>query len=455
MAGGKAGRVAPHAWIVGVSLGVPIIDLDVAPSGPEREPPSLRRRLTPPRWVLVVAVLLLALAALGPAAPPGRQISHLLSAGGQPAAAFVLSNDSLFTASFGNSPNSESAIRRWSLPDGALRWAAAVPQNVQNLEYDGTAHVLMGRSGAAPQVIFLDADTGAVLWHDASPNTTVVTLVDGHALIRTDLGEHEWTVRLVDARTGRQVWSRVIDGTGYFGVDDEYGRTPTRLITVGALGHAVVLRYADGSVLAEGDLQVEIPQQLDGAVGADYAAISTAGDTIYVSRRESGATTLTAWSIASLTRRWQATGGPAGALVSDCGPVLCLGDDGLLSALDPADGRVLWQREQLAFAYAFDEKSLLAYDLSPDQRATLLEPETGAVLLALGSVVDLRGVLLRADVARLGRTWVQVLGGDGALHVVGGLDTAVPFGCESQGPYLACPTTSGPTQVWRLPAHLS
>ena len=437
-----------------MSLGVPIIDLDVRPSGPEREPPSLRLRLTPPRWALAVSVVLLALATLGTAASPGRRISHLLSAGGQPAAAFVLSNDSLFTASFGGNPNSESAVRRWGLPDGALRWAAAVPQNVQNLEYDGVAHVLMGRSGAEPQVIFLDADTGAVLWRDTSPNTTVVTLADGKALIRTDIGEHAWTVRLVDARTGRQVWSRVIDGTGFFDIDDQYGRPPTRLITVGAGGHAVVPRYADGLVLAEGDLQVEIPMQLDNAFGADYAAISTAGDTMYVSRRESGATTLTAWSIGSLTRRWQVAGGPAGFVV-DCGSVLCLADNGLVSALDPADGRVLWQREQLAFAYAFDDRSLLAYDQSPDPRAMLLEPGTGAVLLHLGSVVDLRGVLLRADLVRLGRTWVQVPGGDGGLHVVGELDTAAPFGCESQGSYLACPTTAGPTQVWLIPAHLT
>jgi hypothetical protein len=212
-----------------------------------------------------------------------------------------------------------------------------------------------------------------------------------------------------------------------------------------------VLRYADGSVLAEGDLGVDFPAQTNNAFGADYIGVGTVGDALYVSRRDRGATTLTAWSIGSLTRRWQIADGPAGYVV-DCGPVICVADDGEVSALDPADGRVLWQRRGLGVAFRFDEKSLLAYDEFESPRAMLLDPRTGAVRVRLGSVVQLGSVLLRADSVRLGRTWVEVAGDDGMPHVVGALDTAVAARCAFRAPYLVCPTGTGSTQVWRIPA---
>jgi outer membrane protein assembly factor BamB len=437
-----------------VAAGVPLIDLDVASPRVERAPLSLRRRLTPPRPALVVAVVLAALVALGAAEPPGRSIRRLLSAGGQPAAAFELSQDALFTASFGNSPNSESGVRRFDLPDGRLRWAVALPQNVQNLVYDDASHVLMGRSGAEPKVSFLDADTGEVLWHDESPNTIVVSLAGGEVLMQTDVSADERALRLLDARTGRQVWSRVVDSTAYLGPSDLRDRAPTRLIAVDTAGKVVVLNYADGAVLARGDLHVTVPVQLDNSFGADYVGVSTVGDTLYLSRRERGVTTLAAWSIGSLTRLWQVTGGPAGFL-DDCGSVLCVADNGVLSALDPADGRMLWQQTGLGMAYRHDARSLLAFDLSETPEAALLDPATGAVMRRFGRVVDLRDVLLRSDRTRLGRTWVEAAGGDGALHVVGALDTAAPYGCELSGPYLACPTSAGPTQVWQIPLHVT
>jgi outer membrane protein assembly factor BamB len=436
-------------------LAVPIIDLDTPPpAGVERAPLPLPRRLIPPRPARVLVVVLLTLAGLGAAAPSGRGIRHLLSAGGQPASAFVLSDDALFTASFGNSPNSDSAVRRWDLPGGALRWSIVLPQNVQNLVYDNASNVLMGRSGNEPMVVFLDAGTGAVLWRDQSPNTSVVNLFGGQALIQTAIADRLRELRLVDARTGRPVWSRELDATGYLDAGDQPGTRPTRIIAVDQAGHTIVLRYADGSVLAEGDLGVNFPVQLDSAFGADFAGVSAVGDVLYVSRRESGASTLTAWSIDSLIRRWQTAGGPVGWVV-DCGVVLCMAEDGLVSALDPAGGRVLWQSSGLGFAYRYDDRTLLAYDQSDNPRSVLLDPRTGSVLARLGSVVQLREVLLRTDSVRIGRTWVQAYGGDGALHAVGALDTVAPFGCELRGPYLACPTTAGPTQVWWLPSHLT
>ena len=433
-----------------VASGVPIIDLDLTPPGAERAPLSWRRRLTPARPVLITAVVLLTLALLGGAASGGRMLSHVLSADPQPAAAFVLSDDSLFTASFG-----DPAIRRWRLADGELSWTAKLPQTAQDLVYDEASRVLMARSGIDPNVSFLDADTGAVLWHNESPDIAVVTMGGARVLLQTNVAESRRALRLVDARTGRPVWSRVVDSTGYFDPGDYLpGRAPARLIAVDTAGHAVVLQYSDGSVLAEGDLDVDFPAQTNNAFGADYATIATVGDILYVSRRDRGVSTLTAWSIDSVTRRWQVTGGPAGYVV-DCGPVICVAEDGLVSALDPADGRVLWQRRGLGIAFRYDDRSLLAYDESENPEAMLLDPRTGAVRLRLGRVVQLGDALLRADSVRIGRNWVEVADDDGVLHVVGALDTAVASRCASRGQYLACATSTGATQVWRIPFHLT
>ena len=422
-----------------------IIDLDLTPPAAGHH----RRRFTFAGPVLVVAVVLAALLTLGAAASPRRGITHLLSAGGQPAAAFVLSDDALFTASFGNNPNSESAVRRWNLPGGALGWAVALPQNVQNLVYDQASGVLMARSANEPKVTFLDGATGQVLWHDESPNSVVRSLTGGRVLMATDLEEQRCTLRLLDARSGSELWRRTVDNA-YLGDDERIGAPPTRLVAADAAGHAVVLNLADGAEVARGDLQVEIVPHLDNTLGWGDVGLSVVGDTLYVSRRDQGADTLAAWSLATLRLRWRSTVGATGNVL-DCGPALCVAEQEAVAAVDRRDGRMLWRRSGLVLASVYDDRSLIGYEGTYEPQALLLDPATGAVRQRLGGSIDLGGVLLRVDTVRLGRTWVEVTAADGALHVVGVLETAASFGCELHRPYLACPTTVGPTQVWRIP----
>ena len=92
--------------------GVPIIDLDSAAPSADGEAHPFHLRLRPPRPVLSLAVILLLLNTLGTATTPARWLTHVMSAGGTAAAAFVLGADSLYTASFGNNPNSESGGTR-------------------------------------------------------------------------------------------------------------------------------------------------------------------------------------------------------------------------------------------------------------------------------------------------------------------------------------------------------
>lgn len=82
---------------------------------------------------------------------------------------------------------------------------------------------------------------------------------------------------------------------------------------------------------------------------------------------------------------------------------------------------------------------------------SLLDPATGQVRQRLGTVVPVGRLLLHSDTELPGQAWVNVLQPGGAMRTLGRVDTAVPFGCEADARYLACPTTDGPTKVWRLP----
>jgi len=434
-----------------MSAGVPIIDLDVLPPRSRTEPRSLRLRLAAARPVLVAGVIVLALAVLGAAVPPSHRMTRVLSAGGTASAAFVLGPDSLYTAQFGNDPNSSSSVRAFSLLDGSLRWAVGVPQNVQNLVLDPRAHVLMGRSGVDPRMIFLDADSGDELWHSADANTSVVGMANGGVLIRTDLSQTETRLRLADARTGRQVWSRTVDPTAELGPDDLYGDSPSRIVVVATTGELTVLNYADGAVLSQGNLRVNLPADNDPYFPGDFVAVSTVGDHVYVSRRADGRATLTAYTTVPFGRQWQVVGGPVGQ-VHECATVLCVADTRFVSAVDPATGATRWSEPNWSTAFGYDATHLFAYDQQEKPGSALLDASTGKLVRRLGQTIFVGGLLLRSDDRFRARVWVaQTDPSDGRTHIVGSLDSEAPYGCEARGGYLACPTAAGPTGVWRMP----
>jgi hypothetical protein len=432
-------------------MGVPIIDLDVAPPRIDAKPRSLRSRLAVLRPFLLLGALGLALT-LGAAAPPANRMAQVLSAEGTAAAAFVLGPDALYTAQYGNNPNSESAVRGYDLATGALRWAAAVPQNVQNLEIDPRSRVLMARSGTEPKITFLDAGSGEALWRIEAPNTSVVRLAGGAVLMRTDLTEARTSLRLADARTGRQIWARTVDPAAELGPDDLHGEAPSRIVAIAATGEVTVLRWTDGAVLSEGNLLVRLPVEADYNSGvSDFTGVSTVGDRIYVSRRDNGRASMTAFSTVPLVQLWRAGGGPVGS-VFDCAAVLCVADTRFVSGVDPADGAVRWTAPEFSSAERYDASYLFAYDQQENPQSAVLDAATGKVLHRLGQTVRVADLLLRSDTVIPGRAWVAVVDpADGATHTVGSVNTGAPFGCDVRGAYLACPTTPGPTVVWRVP----
>jgi outer membrane protein assembly factor BamB len=437
--------------LMGMAAGVPMIDLDRAlPPVPAARRP-LRLRLAAARPIVTLAVLALTLACLTASASRSARLTPVLRAGGHAASAFVLGPDALYLSQFGPNPNTEAVMHAYRLTDGVEMWSGGVSQNVQNLVVDASAHVLMGRSGQDPQVIFLDANSGDELWRNFEPNSSVVTMTDGAVLIRTDLSADASALRLVDARTGRLIWRRTVPFIAQLGPDDLYERSAVdRIVTVGAGGRTTVLRWADGAVLSAGDLDVRLSGQQDPAA-LDFTVVSLVGERIYVAGRYGGRPTLTAYSTSPTARLWRIDIRIPGA-VHDCGRVLCLTDEERLTGLDPASGRQLWIDPELGFAYRWDARTLFAYGREESPHGVLLDPASGQIRRRFGPVLEMGHLLLRQDVNDAGVTWVDELDPAGwAARTVGWLDTEVPFGCSVLGRYLACPTTAGPTGVWRAP----
>jgi outer membrane protein assembly factor BamB len=443
-----------------VSAGVPIIDLDVAPQRPEGGRRG-RPRIATVRGLPTLVVALLALAVLGPAAPPRPGMQLVLSAGGTTAEAFTLGAGALYTASYGPfNPASESGVRRYDLATGALQWAAPLPQNVQSLEIEERTGVLMARSGGDPRISFLDAANGSVLWRLERADTSVVTLTGRGPLVVTNLpGATElW---LADARTGGTVWSRTLEAQVTFGPDDLWSGRPRWVVATGLAGTVVVLDIATGAELSRGDLGG--PLRRADTLGGDSAAAGTVGaDRLVVRRRLAGRDSLTAYSLVPFARLWSRDAGSDGAPV-DCGPVWCLfrqdgdalTDDGTagagVEAIDPATGRLRWRAAGYAFAAGLDGL-VVAGDTQEDPEISLLDPATGVLVRRLGRVIRVGDLLLHADTRAVGSAWVGRLeAAGGSWRVLGRVDSATPYGCEHRGRHLACPTTAGPTRVWRLP----
>jgi outer membrane protein assembly factor BamB len=426
---------------------VPLIDLDAFPRA-DADAAASRPRLSVPRPLLVLALLVAVLLTQAAAGPPARTMRPILAAGGTAAAAFTLGPDALYTAAFGPNPNSESGVRRYALPGGEQLWATSLPQNVQNLTLDGG--VLLARSGAAPEMTFLDAADGKVLWRLEEPNASVVTLTGGRALLRLDEGNRT-ELRMTSARTGETVWSRVIEEVGQILNDDLYSADPDRIVALGADGHVTTLQFADGSVLGEGELSVRLPVESDGTFQGDFVGVTVTGDQLYMSRRDQGQASLTAYRLPELTRRWRTTDGPTG-FVHDCGPVLCISDTRWVSGLDPSDGAVRWSDPAWSNAFQQGNGTLLAFDQQEVPESAILDARTGQVRRRLGRTYSVGGLELRTDTRIPGRTWVAAVDPlDGTVHTVGSMETEAPYGCTANGRYLACPTTAGPTTVWRIP----
>lgn len=417
--------------------GVPLIDLDRAPS------PAVAAAALPRSRSFLVVALVAALLTLGGAAASEPGLTPVLTT--EPGVtAFQLGGGSLFTAKSGE-------VRGYDLAGGSPRWTRAFRQDVQTLDYDAGARVLLAVSGNEPRLTALDADSGRTLWSEQASDTLLIGVANGAVLTRVDSATGPTRLRSVDARTGRLIWDRAVNFNGYLGPDELFtAGGSARIVLVDPGGAVTVLRSADGAVLAQGDLGVRFAPAVNQSLPSGVVNVSLVGDRLYVARSDRGRASLAAYSMEPIARLWEVDDAPIGTVV-DCGSMLCVTGTRSVTAVDPADGAVRWAQSSYGIAFRYDAHSDFAYDNQEDPEAALLDAATGRVLRELGHSRQLGQVVLRADPAAPARTWVSAPEpGTGVLRTLGGLDGVASFRCVAADSYLVCPTTAGGTGVWRI-----
>src|SRR3954452_1464211 len=310
-----------------MAAGVPLIDLDRTPPPAVTAPERPRTRLFPLLAALVAALLTLSGAV---AVSPG--LTPVLTA--DPGiVAFELGTGLFFTADI-------RAVRGYDLPGGAARWTHTFTRDVRDLRYDDDAHVLLVFFGGDPGPTALDAGSGRALWADGSPDTLMIAASGGGVLNRVDPADGPTRLLLRDARTGRPIWTRSAGSNGYRGPDQLLVAGSSRIVAVDPDGTVTVLRFADGALLARGELGPPFERDAEGRVASGFPNVDLVGDRLYVSRRSGARSSLAAFSLQPVVRLWQRAGGPVGT-VADCGVVLCVAGAGSVSGVDPAGGAVL------------------------------------------------------------------------------------------------------------------
>jgi outer membrane protein assembly factor BamB len=399
----------------------------------------------------VVAVL--AVLALGGSAATGPPHLQTVLVTDELTGAFAISPSALFASTY---IEGRTWVRRHSLADKSVQWSTRLPQSVGTIELFEGARVLIVTSPESAQTSVLDSDTGAVLWRRTSGATAVFTVTDDSALVTSAVaGRDHVVLQRVGLRTGDPLWSRDVDAAGFLAAGDPAFGDPSRIVTVDRHGRGAILNFADGTVRATADLGV-VPDTGRYVGNGDIATFVTFGDRLYLTRREGGAASLTAYRLTDLQQVWRSTATPFG-WPTGCGEYLCVSTATGMTALNADTGEARWSSTH--WRLGFDSRTLgiagpprlVVTDARHTAQRALLDPGSGRVLSSLGNSEQVGALVLRLDSEQIGRTWIQLIGAGNEVRTVGSLDGMFLERCVAAGSHLACADRNGRANVWRTP----
>ncbi|WP_229071299.1 PQQ-binding-like beta-propeller repeat protein [Actinoplanes sp. DH11] len=424
--------------------------------GTEFGPRTLRR-------LVVAAVVLLCAFGLGAAAPPGAHpplVRDLWSAPMTAQDTMTLRSDGLFV--FRNSGTGEVELTAYEPASGAVRWVREYSGNV-NWMYQGEEAGLLlipgdekyadiefedgsnGQIGYGGSTTAIDVWTGRQLWK-MTGEVQAVAAASVLLAERDSAGDYV-SVRLVDARTGAQIWRHPAGRALHVIVKNE-GPAPALIVMARADGRIAVLRWSDGVLLRDRRLPWSAP---DPQAGVD-TYLSTAGDLLLVSRNNPGRTLLTAYRTATLDKVWEIET-YAYPYVQDCGPVLCLVDSSALQGLDPRTGRPVWTRPGDSGGATVAGEHLITSDGTEPPAQRLVDPATGAQIGSGGTGWPLRQEPYAGSLILLHRVYgKEMRDAVDHLNLTTGEVTRVGLlaapaermegsQCDSAGPHLVCQRT--------------
>lgn len=375
-----------------------VIDLgEVGRRPPEPGPPAGRRfGRRPARPWLAALLVVVVLATVGAAAPPGLPEPVRIGSGFD--AQSLIAGDLLFvaedsggdieqgSAAAGSGDAGARTIAAYRLPRGELRWRVPVPQHgdgrpgrrliglqrVDDLLLIGS----FDRAGA-PDTTAVDIADGSVRW--SADGFSVGAVADDAMALWTprsaiDPRTGEWvssgvTLRVVEAGSGRTRWTTTTPAQAelHYRLD---GDLLTDVVEVELGGRVRVRDARTGQVRA------------DGTTGRP----TEPGPTWVVADLLVSMTDDALWSVdlATLTPRWSVPVPPAGGL-TPCAPLLCLTRHaGGIRALDPVDGTARWVHDEWILHSEFGRYLLVTSPRQPDRPSTpmVVDPATGDPVVA-------------------------------------------------------------------------
>jgi len=398
--------------------------------------------------VLAVLGLLTLTASVPPATPVVRQ---LWTADFQPSDTMALDDTTAYLNRTSNSGPPQ--VTAYDLATGKIRWAAPTGAAVADYGLRTAGDVLLVPSDpllverdqpdgsrffhqVSRSTLALDAATGRQLWRSAGD--AVPSVVTGDVLLaESDQFGSVTRLRLVGLRDGHEVWKRAIPPAEQWTTVSENGR-PTTIVATTKVGDTTVYGYADGAVR----YHARLPWN-----GVYSATLDSAGPYLVVARTASAQTVATVYRPADLHPLWRADDLLGYATV--CGPLICTAGARGVSGRDPATGRVLWQRTDMADTWDVGDGRLILTTANdrPNTTTVLVDGATGRTVgRPLGGQQTYsarpRGAmfLLRPTTAPAGRTEVSRLDlADGRQTVLGTIGPLGDQWCREVPGYLVCP----------------
>jgi hypothetical protein len=406
-----------------------------------RSPASSRRR------VLAAAGLLLVLM-LGGSAPARPAFSQLAALPAKVGSTFDLAGEQIFTLTRG--PGGMAVVTAYGLPRGTQQWSTTLPQGIDVVRLVAPGVLLaetLNGGGADQRVAVLDPVTGRVRWQTGEASVWDVRPESGRLLLVSPGPNKPTAMRVVELGSGRLLWSQPLSDQVYPLVGSSGS-----IVAQSPDGLTRVVDEDSGRLLAEARLPA--PSVTDQAMFTAPTSWYQIGDQLLFMYSQHGVGVVTAYASATLTQRWRVTFQSLVNYVAPCGPMLCLGDQRTLTAVDPATGAVRWHSERWLLIDSFDDR-LLAKAILADDYA-ILDTATGRQLLDLGTWSLLpqnrsRGpVMLARERTGPPGVWFGVLDEKRlAIAPLGWLTGLVKERCQASAAYLACLTTDGPLRVWR------
>ena len=301
-------------------------------------PPGSRRRVSA-RLKLAVAsgVLLLGCAAAAPAHPPLRDGATVPA----PAGAIVsVTGDTVVVSDpTVGSPDPGTTLTAYDLPSGAVRWSVTMPMTaIYTAERAGDVFLITRRDELRRRAATtaVAADTGEVRWR--RPGAVLTTGGAGIGLAVSEVRgvsgrgwRIEGAVVAVDLATGRPRWRADVPSTAVVQVAPD----PATALIIHDSGRFEVRDLGSGAARATRQLPP-----------ADYAEDNPRiADGVLVLRhyQRSGAV-LTGYDLGTLAPRWERIDRAREARWVNCPAGLCARTPDDHWTLDPADGRLSWQR---------------------------------------------------------------------------------------------------------------